>query len=390
MRLMPAILSAVVTTGLIVVFNTQLPVGTGKTPRLGYFLSPQTGFWQNAEAVDADFSENISLQGINAKAEVLLDDRLVPHVYAETDADAYFVQGYLHAKFRLWQMEFQTHVAGGRLSEIQGEAGLKIDKYFRRLGMVYGAENSMKELEKDPEIKAACDAYTAGVNAYINQLNPKDYPLEYKLLDYKPENWTNLKTCLFLKFMSFDLSGQGDDDLLATNTKNFFGYELYQQLFPLAADSLDPILPKGTTFASPTVKTVTPASFDSLYIGKADSFSRISPIIPDKNNGSNNWAVSGTKTASGRPILCNDPHLGLNLPSLWYEIQITTPTSSSYGVSFPGSPCVIIGFNDSASWGVTNAGRDVKDFYRIQFKDSTMKQYQLNGNWQTAVIREEV
>ncbi|OIQ97971.1 acyl-homoserine lactone acylase QuiP precursor [mine drainage metagenome] len=369
----------------------QLPVGATKTPRLGYFLSPQQGFWQNAEPANVSFDKDISIRGIKSTTEVYFDDRLVPHIYAENDADAYFVQGYLHAKFRLWQMEFQTYIAAGRLSEIIGEDGLKTDKYFRRLGMVYGAEQSLKAMEENPETKAATDAYTDGVNAYIKSLKENELPFEYKLLDYKPEMWSNLKTVLFLKFMSFDLTGQGDDDLKMTNTRNLLGYDTFKKLFPERSDLLDPIIPKGTAFEKPSIAVKTPANVDSAYFNSnTDAVTATAPIIPNKNNGSNNWAVSGSKTKSGKPILCNDPHLGLNLPSLWYEMQITTPTQNTYGASFPGAPSIIIGFNDSIAWGVTNAGRDVKDFYDIKFRDTTMQEYWFNNAWKKTEFRKEL
>jgi penicillin amidase len=391
MRIVPFLVSAAVTAGLIVLLNVQLPAGSSKTPRLGYFLSPQKGFWQNAEPADLSLDKEITIPGMKATTDVYFDDRLVPHVYAENETDAYFVQGYLHAKFRLWQMEFQTYIAGGRLSEVIGKDGLKTDQYFRRLGMVYGAEHSLQAMEADTVVRSTLDAYTAGVNAYISSLTAKNLPLEYKLLDYQPEPWTNLKTALFLKFMSFDLSGQGDDDLLMTNTRNLFGYETFKKLFPLRDDSLDPIIPKGTVFAKPGIEVKIPASVDSAYLlSNKNTVTALPPVIPNKNNGSNNWAVSGSKTKSGKPILCNDPHLGLNLPSLWYEMQITTPTSNSYGASFPGSPTVVIGFNDSIAWGETNAGRDVKDFYEIRFRDTTMREYWYNGTWLQSTFRKEV
>lgn len=389
MRLVPFIIAATVTTALVFALNIQLPVGAGKTPRLGYFLSPQYGFWVNAEPVNADFNDDIKLPFIKKQVDAFIDDRLVPHIYAETDADAYFIQGYMHAKFRLWQMEFQTHVAAGRLSEIVGPDRLSIDRYFRRLGMVYGAEKTLKEMEANAEIKETCDAYTAGVNAYINSLQPENLPLEYKLLDYKPEPWTNLKSALFLKFMSWDLSGQGDD-LVYTNAKTVFGYDDYLKLFPEKQDSLNPIVPRGTSFDSSSIEVKTPTNIDSLYFSRKDIASNTPPLSPDANNGSNNWAVAGSKTKSGKPILCNDPHLGLNLPSLWFEMQITTPTCNTYGATFPGAPTVVIGFNDSCSWGVTNAGRDVKDYYEIKFKDSTMQEYWFNGAWKSAELRKEI
>ncbi len=391
MRTIPFIVSAVITTALITLLNMQLPSGKTKTPRLGFFLNPQYGFWQNAEPANVSFDKDIKIAGIKNNAEVYFDDRLVPHIYAETDADAYFIQGYLHAKFRLWQMEFQTYAASGRLSEILGKSMLPTDKYFRRLGMVFGAERAIETMNEYAETKNAMDAYTDGVNAYINSLKENDIPFEYKLLDYKPEPWTNLKTALFLKFMSFDLTGQGDDDLYLTNTKNLLGWETFKKLFPERADSLDPIIPKGTAFEKPSIDVKLPANADSVYFGiDKNTTQAVAPIIPNKNNGSNNWAVSGSKTKSGKPILCNDPHLGLNLPSLWYEMQITTPTLNTYGASFPGAPCIIIGFNDSIAWGVTNAGRDVKDFYEIKFKDSTMQEYWFNGTWKKSDFRKEI
>jgi len=392
MRILPFLLSGICTAGLVVALNTQLPAGGSKTPRLGYFLSPQLGFWQNAEPVNTGFDGELKLPLLNDKVDVNMDDRLVPHVYAANDLDAYYVQGYLHARFRLWQMEFQTRVAGGRLSEILGEERLPIDRMFRRLGMVYGAEQTLANMEKNPEMKATVEAYAEGVNAYISSLKPQEIPFEYKLLDYKPEKWTPLKTYLFLMFMSYDLTARGATaDLQMTNAKNYFGFDDFEKLYPNVQDSLDPIVSKGTVYGTAAIVPQAPASKDSLYLGKGvNNSTALLPMVPDKDNGSNNWVVGGTKTKSGRPILSNDPHLGLNLPSLWYEMQIHTPTHNTYGASFPGSPAVIIGFNDSIAWGVTNAGRDVLDYYDIQFKDSTMSSYLYNGEWVEAEHRQEV
>ena len=395
MRIVPFIVSAVITTVLIVALNTQLPVNGGKTPRLGYFLSPQKGFWQNAEPADVSFNGDFKSDQLQGNASVYLDERLVPHVYADNQHDVFFIQGYLHAKFRLWQMDFQTYAAGGRLSEIMGDSAngtnfLNIDQFFRRLGMVYGAENSLKAIEADPETKAVCDAYTQGINAYINSLDESSYPLEYKLLDYKPEPWTNMKSSLFLKYMSWDLAGF-EDDFEKTNAKSVFTKEQYNALYPYGRDSLDPINPKGTPFEMAGLNMAPPPQADSLYFNyKATVVPAGELEKPNKNNGSNNWAVDSSKTKSGKPILCNDPHLGLNLPSLWYEMQITAPGFSAYGASFPGAPSIVIGFNDSCAWGFTNAGRDVRDYYEVKFKDSTMQEYWYNGEWRKAAMRDEI
>jgi len=395
MRIIGCILSALITIALIYVLNIQLSLSGNKTPRLGFFLSPQTGFWQSAEPVNETFNAELKFPQLSGKTEVYFDERLVPHVYAENENDAWFVQGYLHAKFRLWQMDFQTYAAGGRLSEIMGDSAsgtnfLKIDKFFRRLGMVYAAEKALHAMENDAPLKAALDAYTAGINAYINSLDEKDYPIEYKLLNYKPELWTNIKTALLVKYMAWDLAGY-EEDFERTNAKTIFSKDQYDALFPYVYDSMQTIipepLPKLKNFSSPKP----PVNLDSLYLNyKVVAAPADIPIKPNKNNGSNNWAVAGSKTKSGRPILCNDPHLGLNLPSLWYEMQISTPDFNSYGVSLPGAPGIVIGFNDSCAWGLTNAERDVKDYYEVKFKDSTMHQYWFDSSWRDAQMRDEI
>ena len=244
-------------------------------------------------------------------------------------------------------------------------------------------------------MKATVDAYTAGVNAYLKQLAPEDLPFEYKLMNFEPESWSPKKTYLFLMFMSYDLTGRSASaDLQLTNTRDYLGYDLFDQLYTNQQDSLDPIIPIGTTYAEPSIVPIKPLESDMVYLKKTQQVDIAkmveTPEAPDPNNGSNNWAVGGSMTKSGKPILASDPHLGLNLPSLWYEVQITTPTHSTYGASFPGSPAVIIGFNDSLAWGVTNAGRDVLDYYELKFKDTTQNEYWYNGAWKSMTKRVEV
>src|SRR5450432_4536736 len=178
MKFVPLLISSFITILLIIVFGTRW----GQAPPFGEFLSPQHGFWQNAEPVDKDFSGDLQFPGLKDKSEVYLDDRMVPHVFAQNEADAYFIQGYLHAKFRLWQMEFQTYTAANRISELIGPKALNFDREKRRLGMVYAAEKTVAEMEKDPASKAEADSYTAGVNAYISRLKESELPIEYKLI----------------------------------------------------------------------------------------------------------------------------------------------------------------------------------------------------------------
>jgi penicillin amidase len=384
MRLIPFIIATVITAALIFALDNKW----GKVPPLGRFLSPQQGFWQNAEATDADRNETLSFPGLKGEVKVYLDDRLVPHVFAAREEDVYFVQGYLHAKYRLWQMEFQTLAAAGRISEILGNDPrfLRHDREQRRLGMVSSAEKAVQAMESDPKSKSYFDAYTEGVNAYISSLTESALPVEYKLMDYRPEPWGNLKIALFMKLMSKDLAGS-ERDLEFTNERSVFSAAEINLLYPQIPDSLHPIVPAGTAFDPPGIIPVKPATADSLYFGIDTTINAQEIFRPNPDNGSNNWALSGSKTKSGAPILCNDPHLTLSLPSIWYEMQLTTPTMNVYGASFPGSPSVIIGFNDQIAFGFTNAQRDVKDYYKIRFRDDSKKEYWYNNQWTASQLR---
>jgi penicillin amidase len=199
----------------------------GTIPPFGKLLSPFHGFWQNAEAPDSGepTEEMLQIPGLEKEVKVVYDEMGIPHIFAENDHDLYVAQGYLTAKDRLWQMEFQTHFAGGRISEIVGEKGLASDQFQRRMGSVYGAEQSFEGMKSDPKSKVALEAYSDGVNAYINSLDERNLPLEYKLLNYSPEPWSPIKSALFLKNMSFVLAS-GTDDLKMTNILRQYGREV--------------------------------------------------------------------------------------------------------------------------------------------------------------------
>ncbi|MCS6822326.1 MAG: penicillin acylase family protein [Microscillaceae bacterium] len=359
----------------------------GRIPALGKLLNPFEGFWQNAEPKQIPDGLNLDLKGLQAKVDIVFDDRLVPHVFAQNDHDVYFAQGYITAKYRLWQMEIQTRAAAGRLSEILGEDLLEHDLEKRRRGMLMAAENSLKGMIQDERTRNAIEAYSKGVNAYIRSLKPKDYPIEYKLLGYAPEEWTPLKSALLLKMMAADLS-LNENDLENTNILRKYGKKVVDQLFPNYPNVSEPIIPVGTKW-----------DFQPVNIPKKPEKYSIIPekIIPskkeknaeNKNAGSNNWAISAEKSATGYPILANDPHLNLQLPSIWFEIQLVTPDMNVYGVSIPGAPCVIIGFNKEVAWGVTNVESDVLDWYQIKFKDNSLKSYWHDNTWKPTQQRVE-
>lgn len=256
--------------------------------------------------------------------------------------------------------------------------------------MVYAAEATLHEIEQDPESLEVVNNYTAGVNAYIETLTESSLPIEYKLMGYVPEKWSNLKSALFVKAMALDLAGH-ENDFEKDNAKAVFSAYDFDKLYPIVMDSLDPIIPKGTIFPEPAIHVKIPETADSLYFNYKDT-NKVdgNREKTDPDNGSNNWAVAGSKTKSGSPILANDPHLGLNLPALWYEMQISTPTFNAYGVTFPGAPSVIIGFNDHIAFGVTNGGRDVRDYFEIKFKDDSRAEYWFDSAWHKTTFRKEI
>ncbi|WP_161971183.1 penicillin acylase family protein [Edaphocola flava] len=341
----------------------------GSTPPLGKFFGPVKGFWKNAVAVTEDGREmHIPQQELRSNVDVTFDQRLVPHIAAQNDADLYFAMGYVHAYYRLWQMDMQARAAGGRLSEVAGRKTLEYDRLQRRKGMVFAAKNALKMMEQDAQTKAMLDNYTRGVNTYIASLRLMDYPFEYKMMDFKPEEWTNLKSVLIIKFMADKLTGYSDD-IAYSYLKEIFPQEQFDMLYPEKVQGSSPVIPAGTLFPAPSqMPAITPVAKLWATFTLKDSLVAAAGYQEERNTGigSNNWAISGQRTKSGGAILCNDPHLQLNLPSLWYEVQLTAPGINSYGVSFPGIPSVVIGFNDSIAWGFTNNARDVKDYYEIK------------------------
>lgn len=351
-------------------------------PPMGKLLSPTAGFWRNAEpASGPKLSKRLFDRSLSEEVEILYDDRMVPHIFAKTAEDAFFAQGYATASLRLWQMEFQTHAAAGRLGEILGHRLdiraniIKHDQKKRLEGLPLAAEKAVEYWKKDEESFKKLERYTDGVNAYINSLSYAELPIEYKILNYRPEAWSVLKTALLLKSMAETLTSK-DYDFEMTNAYNYFKEEKFNQLYPEYFQEQSPVI-MDTSFYNFEAKAVS----DSIMMPYNVELTNLKGEEEEKPKGigSNNWAVSGKKTASGHPILCNDPHLKLNLPSIWFEVQIVTPEFNVYGASLPGAPGIISGFNGHIAWGVTNVAHDVRDWYLIKWKDGTKKQYIVDG-----------
>jgi len=374
-----ALICVIIPVVMAFVLNTKF----GNLPPLLKFLNPFTGFWQNAEQLSLPKSSQIKLTGTKETVEVIYDDRMIPHIFAKNDHDVYYTQGYVTAMHRLWQMDFQTRFAAGRISEVVGAKAIELDRYQRRMGMVYGAENSLKGMMADPKSKEMINAYTDGINAYIHSLSKAQLPLEYKLLDFSPEDWTPLKCALLLKQMSAVLA-MGSTEFYMTNIMKKYGPEITADLFPDYPFREEPIIPAGTPWNfKPLPVPQPPAPFTTANTGK------VRTKETEEGIGSNNWAISGAKTLSGYPILANDPHLNLTLPSIWYQVQLNAPGLNAYGVSLPGAPGIIIGYNKNIAWGVTNVAADVLDFYQIKFKDNAHQQYWYNNQWKNTHTRYE-
>ncbi|WP_026899061.1 penicillin acylase family protein [Daejeonella oryzae] len=380
MKFFKAIFSLLFALALVITLNIKL----GDIPPLGKFLDPFHGFWKNAEEKKVDKQKDITLSGLKGNVEIRFDDQMIPHIFADNNYDLYYAQGYMTAKDRLWQMDFQTRFASGRLSEVVGPKAIELDRYQRRMGMMFGAENMVREMKKDKQIQETMDAYTAGVNAYIASLNPEDYPIEFKLLNYKPENWNPVNSALLLKLMSATLAG-GSNEFYMSNILNKFGPEVVNDLFPDYPFRESPIIPQGTKW---NFKPVAVQQQPAVTVNPKISYNIKTRQIKE-GIGSNNWALAGSKTSTGSPMLANDPHLDLTLPAIWYQIQLISNDMNVCGVSIPGAPGVIIGFNQQVAWGVTNVGADVLDWYQIKFKDDSKKEYWYNNKWNPVKIRIE-
>ena len=368
MKLFRFLISLSITSALVIAMNIKI----GPVPPLGKFLDPFDGFWANARKAD-ELPKRMIVPGLSREVKVLYDDILVPHIFADNEDDLYLATGYVHATHRLWQMEFQTHAAAGRLSEIAGDITLDMDRSMRRIGMVYGAENFIENI--DSESRQILEQYALGVNNYIKNLKYHDFPFEYKLLDYRPEPWTILKSGLLYKYMS-DMLNSHEKDMENTNFRAMYGEELLNLIYPDVDNYKDPVVERPDDWPfMPVIKE------EQQPIDK-DQVAQLIPIPgADINNGSNNWAVAPSRTASGHAILCNDMHLSLYMPSLWFYNQLNTEGMNVFGHSLPGVPFVITGFTDSIAWGFTNAQRDLVDWYKIEYENEERDAYLLDGKY---------
>ncbi len=334
----------------------------------------------------------LRLAGLNGPVTVYRDDWGVPHIEATSSHDLYMAQGYITAQDRLWQMELNRRAAAGRLSEVLGESQLESDKFLRTLMLRRSAELSVQAYS--PWAREALEAYSAGVSAYIQQATEQNrLPVEFTILGFKPEPWQPVDSASIGKLMAFDLGRGFVDDVWRQQAREALGDDLFKQILPFYPNDGLTIMKYGTgssaeEAAPRQVAELPPAThvdLDGLPVA-------LMQPAPD-GIGSNNWVVSGKQTKSGKPILSNDPHLGLSTPAIWYQTHLMLNNPSDrmnvIGVIFPGTPGIVIGHNEKVAWGVTNVGPDVFDTFIEKRNPQNPNQFEFMGKWEDATVHKE-
>jgi len=341
----------------------------------------------------------VQLAGLHAPVTIRRDECGIPYIEASNDEDLYFAQGYVTASDRLWQMDLQRRTVRGQLSEIFGAATLAQDKVHLRFGFGRMIDEAAAHL--DPSLDAAVRAYTKGVNAFIASLTDQSIPSEFRILQYKPAEWKPADCLAVGALMAEYLSNTWQLDVLRESMASI-PKEKREALLP-DTSPLDVIvvgndraragnagiLPAKSRPASLNAEIL--AQLDQLIEAERQSFELLgfSPRSLETLQASNNWVVSGKHTASGKPLLANDPHIPASAPNVWYQIELIAPGTHVAGVTFPGLPGIIVGHNDRIAWGVTNLGPDVQDLYLEKFDKDNPTKYQTPSGWREAEVRHE-
>ncbi|HRN50627.1 MAG TPA: penicillin acylase family protein [Anaerolineales bacterium] len=349
----------------------------------------------------------IQISGLDGPVDVYRDEYGIPHIYASTEHDLFFAQGYVHAQDRFWQMDFQRHTSTGRLSELLGSNTVDIDKFLRTMGWERVARAEL-ELMDDTSMMML-EAYAAGVNAYLAEHNGTEISLEYlflKLLNsgYTPAPWEPLHTVSWAKAMAWDLRDNMDIEIERSLMLKTLSLEQIAELYPAYPADMPVIVPDFELADEPVIiqnndglQGEQLADLMQVLDSRVTALDNLLNSDPNADLGSNSWVVSGDLTASGMPLFANDPHLGASVPSIWYQMGLhCEPVGpdcnfNAAGVTFVGAPGIVLGHNDSIAWGFTNVGPDVMDLFVIKVNPSDPYQYELNGEWvDMEVIVEEI
>ncbi len=349
-------------------------------PALGPLLDPANGIWHVAANAELPREASAQVPGLTAPVRVLYDDRAVPHIFAATEADAQRALGYVVARDRLFQLELHAHAGAGTLTEMLGKRALGMDRRMRGLGLPLSAEWKLAQASGvSRQSSVGIFAFSEGVNAYITSLAPRDYPFEDKLLSRAPSPWMPINSIHLFNNMTLDLAFNGQE-MTNLAVRQRVGRAAADALFPVNSPVQEPIQVSSRAEPRTDFRIIPPPGKPEPYPWRVASTerSRDELII-----GSNNWAVAPKRTHDGHAILAGDPHLDLSLPSIWYEAHLVVPgTMDVYGVTIPGAPSIIIGFNRDVAWSFTNVSGDFVDRYVETVDDSAHPtQYKLDGKW---------
>ena len=338
----------------------------------------------------------LQVPGLKGPVEVVFDGHGVPHVYASGSEDAWFVAGVLHARDRLWQMELYRRAASGRLSEILGESTLPIDRRFLTLALRHAAEEEWRGAP--PAVRDALTRYAAGVNAQLGATGGMQWPIELRLLGVTPAEWTPVDSLVVGRLLAWRLAENHQAELVRHALATQFGADEAMRLagrYPADGPSVisgpPPAAAEGlAALDGPQARRPEgPASLAGLRAARSEGGEALERAWPAglewlrptaRRGGSNNWVIAGRRTATGRPLLANDPHLQLEFPGVWYEMHLVAADLDVIGVTIPGTPFVVIGHNARVAWGLTNTGADVQDLF-IERIDLQRKQSLHQGQW---------
>jgi penicillin G amidase len=323
-----------------------------------------------------EYSGEKDLAGLSGKVEIYRDNYGVPYVFAQSDNDAAFSLGYLHAQERLFQMDIARRAGEGRLSEIFGSTTVLYDKMFKTFGMDRVALLILKQL--DTKTRDILNSYSDGVNAYINEYKGK-YPFEFNILQYDPYPWKPEHSLLIAKMISWELNISWWGELSFSHLIQKLGEEKVKEILPDYPENAPTIIP-------PEFKKYPEIS--DLFIDVNKSFRKFLNF-EGTHIGSNSWVVNAKKSISGKPIIANDPHLGFQAPAKWYAVVIRGKTWKADGLTLPGVPSIVIGKNQNISWVLTNVMADDADFY-VEHLDSTETKYLVDGNWNNLKISDYI
>ena len=356
--------------------------------------------WFNIQRSFPQVDGQLRMQGLDGEIEIIRDIDGVPHIYADTAHDLMFAQGFVEAQDRYWQMDFFRHVGNGELSEMFGQSQLETDLFLRTLGWGEIAEAEARKLPAD--IAGYLDAYAEGVNRFSGDRRGGELSFEHFVLrlisrSYSPDAWKPSDTLAFTKVMAWDLSGNLDEEIERSILAGVMAADRVEELFPEYSTGFPIIAPSSEQATAPTIDRldldlVTPDLRD-LRASLRTLHALVGTRGPEI--GSNNWAVSGDLTSTGMPMLANDPHLGIAMPSIWYEVGLHCREVSMacpfdvVGFSFPGAPGVVIGHNADIAWGVTNLNPDEMDLYVEKINPANPNQYEYMGQWIDMDIRTE-